>query len=317
MDTHGMTENQRAYDEVLADAIRVLTEAARLNRPAPGEHAAAVERQAVATEPVDWAEFVTLAVAGAAANVGSIEKALRGRPGSWEADKVRSMLLSTVGEEPAELLRHQTEPLVVEIWPEEILDDLGYPQLYNESRHLLEEQRGPHRWRYRLTEDRAEGERGTWEAVDKDAPPFEEPAGNERGVAWGWPQRAGTVMEVPRSAEDEAELERLDELEDALEVLYEQDPIAYGEALRVTVLAKATELFPGVDVTVEIRTDVQRFTPDTDRFSGPAEQLIEVACAETPLPWSGIAPKDYPTGASAIADAEREAGRLPHLRLNP
>lgn len=39
---------------------------------------------------VDWAEFVTLAVAGAVANVGSVEKALQGRPGSWEADSERS-----------------------------------------------------------------------------------------------------------------------------------------------------------------------------------------------------------------------------------
>src|SRR5262245_33015754 len=44
------------------------------------------------------------AVAGAAANVGSVDRALEGRPGSWEAGAVRSLLLSTVGEDPAELL---------------------------------------------------------------------------------------------------------------------------------------------------------------------------------------------------------------------
>ena len=35
--------------------------------------------------PIDWAAFVTLALAGAAANIGSVYRILAGRPGSWEA----------------------------------------------------------------------------------------------------------------------------------------------------------------------------------------------------------------------------------------
>ena len=89
----------RGRDEVLADAIRVLTEAARLRRPVlqqtgDGEW----EPHPFRTEPADWAEFVTLALAGAAANVGSVDRALEGRPGSWEASLVRQLLAGTLGE---------------------------------------------------------------------------------------------------------------------------------------------------------------------------------------------------------------------------
>jgi hypothetical protein len=47
--------------------------------------------------PIDWAEFVTLALAGAAANIGGNEQILACRPGSWEAERVRQTLQSTVG----------------------------------------------------------------------------------------------------------------------------------------------------------------------------------------------------------------------------
>jgi hypothetical protein len=43
-------------------------------------------RDPVSTEPADFAEFLTLAVASTAANVGGVEELLAGRPGSWEAD---------------------------------------------------------------------------------------------------------------------------------------------------------------------------------------------------------------------------------------
>ena len=116
----------RSWDEVLADAIRVLTEAARLRRPVMQQNAGGGwEPHPLHTEPADWAEFVTLAAAGAAANIGSIDRTLEGRPGSWEADAVRGMLLATVGEDPAELLRHRTEPIRVVLRPAEILSDLA------------------------------------------------------------------------------------------------------------------------------------------------------------------------------------------------
>ena len=82
--------NQQTYALLLADAVRAFTAAARLGRSVSG--GAGDERG----EPVDWAEFVTLTLAGAAANVGHVEAVLAGRPGSWEAEGVRQLLISTI-----------------------------------------------------------------------------------------------------------------------------------------------------------------------------------------------------------------------------
>ncbi len=55
-------------EQSLVDAVTVLTAAARTGS--------------------DFAEFLTHAVAGTAANLGGIEELLAGRPGSWEAHYV-------------------------------------------------------------------------------------------------------------------------------------------------------------------------------------------------------------------------------------
>lgn len=107
----------RPIVDVLADAVRVLTEAARTSS--------------------DWAEFVTLALAGAAANVGSVEAALAGRPGSWEADGVRSLLTSTVGYDEQYLLEHRTEPVRVVLYVDEILYDLDIGLAYDDAARQL------------------------------------------------------------------------------------------------------------------------------------------------------------------------------------
>ena len=136
--------SDRGWDEVLADAVRVLTEAARLRRPVLRQaEGGGWEPDPLQTELADWAEFITLAVAGAAANIGSIDRALEGRPGSWEADAVRSLLVSTVGHDSAHLLEHRTEPILVTLRPAEILSDLGYAALYDESRQVLQVRAGP------------------------------------------------------------------------------------------------------------------------------------------------------------------------------
>jgi hypothetical protein len=302
----------RDAGEVLADAIRVLTEAACLQRPVMQQGAnGGWEPHPTQTEPADWAEFITLAVAGAAANVGSIEKALEGRPGSWEADAVRSMLLSTVGEDPAELLRHRTEPIRVVLRPAEILSDLGYAALYDESRQIILAEQDRHLWRYRLGGDQ------TWSPIDPGAPAYADafdvsvsPALDLAGTLL-----AGTVVTVPRSAADEAACDALADQEAALEDMqYEDDPRAYGEALTATVLAEAGRMYPGITVEVTIDTD-ERIWADDSLYPAPEDQLIATAVDQTPLPWSGIAPKDYPPGQS-VSDTERAAGRLPHLRLD-
>lgn len=101
-------------EELLADAVRVLTRAAR--------------------ESGDFADFLAAAAAGAAANVGGTETLLAGRSGSWEADFTRQLVAGTVGWDGEYLLEHRTEPVRVEVWPEEILSDLGAEDVFDEAR---------------------------------------------------------------------------------------------------------------------------------------------------------------------------------------
>ena len=118
----------RPYTEVLYDAIAALTEAANLtNQPvrqnSSGEWEPDPDPRAAL--PIDWAEFVTQALAGAAANIGSTEQILAGRPGSWEAERVRQTLQSTVGADDEYLLQHRTEPVVIDLWVDSILRDIN------------------------------------------------------------------------------------------------------------------------------------------------------------------------------------------------
>src|SRR3954454_10175703 len=117
----------RGWDELLATAVRVLTEAARLR------HFTGAGTDQEATVPADFAEFVSLAVAGAAANVGGIDAVLAGRPGSWEAGYVRGMLVSPVGWGGEYLWGHRTQPLVIRVDVEAILSELGITGLFDES----------------------------------------------------------------------------------------------------------------------------------------------------------------------------------------
>jgi hypothetical protein len=216
------------------------------------------------------------------------------------------MLGSTVGEDNTELLHHRTEPLRVQLWPEDILFDIGYSQLYEESRHILDDRRAPHRWSYRLAQDKAEGESGVWEALEEGAPPFEEPTGEERSETWDWPQARGGLRHVPRSAADEAELDRIDELESALDDLIERDVVAYGEALRAAAIARAAELFPGLEVAIELQEGIQ---DRWDEWTGPEDRIVDATRWATPLPWSGIAPKDYPATSPGVDRRRRTSSR--------
>jgi hypothetical protein len=125
----------RPYNEVLADAIAILTEAARLTNSYMRETADGTWEPDPTREPpaIDWAAFVTEALAGAAANVGSVNAILSGRSGSWEAGKIGDVLLATVGEDPAELLRHRTDPVQIVLHAENVLSDLDIPNGFEEQ----------------------------------------------------------------------------------------------------------------------------------------------------------------------------------------
>ncbi len=132
------TTRPRPYDEVLHDAIAALTEASRItNQPMRQSISGGWEPDPnpQAALPIDWAEFVTHALAGAAANVGGTTKILSGRPGSWEAARIGKTLASTVGPGDEHLLSHRTEPITVDLWVDNILLDLDadpYPDAFYE-----------------------------------------------------------------------------------------------------------------------------------------------------------------------------------------
>lgn len=72
----------------------------------------------------DFAGFVAGVLTAAAANVGDTDRLLAGRPGSWEASLIRSLVTGTVGDDPSDLLRERTEPIVVTLNVAEMLERL-------------------------------------------------------------------------------------------------------------------------------------------------------------------------------------------------
>jgi hypothetical protein len=76
----------------------------------------------------------------------------------------------------------------------------------------------------------------------------------------------------------------------------------------------------GLRVPIEFNIDARTWppaaptTPVDNALPWALERLHEAGWLNTPLPGSGMAPKDYPPGAD-IAQVERDAGRLPHQHL--
>jgi hypothetical protein len=272
---------QRRREDVMADAIRVLTEAARLTRPvlrcddtatqAPGQ---SLWVDSGRREAADWAEFISHALAGAAANMGGIEATLAGRPGSWEADSVRNLLVSTVGHDEQYLLEHRTEPLVIELKVDEILADLGAWNAYDDASRELAR-------RYNAI--------GISTATGMPGDPITEDA--------------LTRLE-PASEEQERQANEITELEGRLEQQRLEDWAAYGQALQAAVEAAAARL-TGLTVPVVVRVDLDTFRRSDDRdvvTCGLAERLRDTAIQVTPLPGDGqppfvrLQPKSRPVG---------------------
>lgn len=257
----------RPREDVLADAIRVLTEAARLTRPLPGSAAAApAAGQPVSVtsgrEPADWAEFVTHALAGAAANIGGIEAILAGRPGSWEADGVRNLLTSTVEPDEEHLLEHRTEALVVDVDIDELLTDLGAWEPYDEASRELAR-------RYDTI--------GIATVTRKPGDPLVD---------------EGLRRLQPATEEQERQADRIADLEERLEQQRLEDWASYGRALQGAIEAEAARL-PGLTVPVIVR--VQQESPrrtdgQTGAPCGLIDQLLTVAIQVTELPGDGRPP---------------------------
>lgn len=257
-----MSATERTYEQLLTDAIRVLTEAARQTRTLG-------TGQTTRQEPADFAEFLSLAVAGAAGNIGGIDRLLAGRPGSWEADFVYRLLIGTVGEDEAYLMEHRTEPVTVTVNVDDILADAGYWELYD----------------------------------DADAELF---------------RREDAID--PDSADADAAYEEIETLRTRMDELRERDLATYGKAFKANVLAAAAELFPTLGVPVDVVVNLHHRQGDEDStdellFAGPAQVLCDQARADTPIPSSGMALKDYPLDMS-MAHAEYRAGRSVLSRIS-
>ena len=246
-----------AYDELLGDAVTALTAAARLTWTERWPDGTASSR------PCDWAEFVTLAMAGATANIGSIEMVLVGRPGSWEADAVRGLLTATVGHDEQQLLRHRTEPVVVNINVDDMMVDLGAWQAYDDACDAL----------------------------------------HRRYDALGLPdarRTSGSALDVlarlaTATPEQEHGCEQIAELEDRLERQRHQDWAAYGAALASHIQAQARKI-EGLRVPVVVTVDVDLIPAMASGTWGSGvgesipEQLLHAAVDATPLPGHGRSP---------------------------
>lgn len=117
--------------DLINQAISALTALARQTRV----RGAGTENETV--EPVDFAAIACNVITSVAANVGSAEALLAGRPGSWEADHVRQIVASTAPED--ELWRWRTEPLPLYLDVAGIFDDFGLYDLADEELRAVAE----------------------------------------------------------------------------------------------------------------------------------------------------------------------------------
>lgn len=314
-----------AYQAKLADAIRALTDAARLPRPRlrRTEEGNWVEDPLTSPDQTDWAEFVTLALAGAAANLGGIDAILNGRSGSWEAEGVRQLLFSTVGADEAQLWAHRTDPIEITLYVDELVSDRVYEALEQYAAaedEISRRYEAAYEWdiadeQYKWVYDRTESgdfvprdpaapawSWDAWRAGLDDAPEdyrqaVEESLRTGVGLFTG---RAGdaTVAYLPKNPELDAEFDRLvSQREDRLaaigdleEQLHQQrirEWRAYGEALkaRIETMAAAT---PGLAAPVLVTVDAETHRMGAARveefWNSLESRLIDAAVLDTPTP---------------------------------
>ncbi len=301
-DTGYLTDSEggapRPHDEVLHDAISVLTEASRLtNQPmrqtSSGQWEADPDPRAAL--PIDWAAFVTEALAGAAANAGGIDTILSGRPGSWEASVVGDALRAAVGHDEWDLWRHRTEPVTVVLHPERILFDNDASNEFEEmdaAEAEIERRVNAIRPGIMYSGD-ADLQLYQW-AIDlgyeirPGSPP--PPPSLEEIEAW---QVAERQNPTPLSAEEQAQedaIEALGVLQERLVAQQRADLAEYGNRLADAVRTKleALQLPVPVTVTVDLDTpwDQAPETPGEGWSTGAIDAAVAAAIAATPPPES-------------------------------
>lgn len=290
------TDTPRPYDEVLHDAISVLTEASRLTnqtmrQTSSGQWEADPDPRAAV--PIDWAAFVTATLAGAAANAGGIDTILSGRPGSWEASVVGDALRAAVGADEWDLWRHRTEPVTVVLHPERILFDNDASDRFDEmdaaeaeiARRVNAIRPGV------MYLDGRDPQSLQW-AIDLgyDIRPGAPPPNPTLEEIEAW-QAAERENPTQLSAKDQAEedaIEALSVLQDRLAQQQRTDLADYGERLADAVRAQLAELkLPvAVSVTVDLDTpwDQARETPAVGWASGAINTAVAAGITTTPTP---------------------------------
>lgn len=286
----------RPHDEVLHDAISVLTEASRLtNHPmrqtSSGQWEADPDPRAAL--PIDWAAFVTDALAGAAANAGGIDTILSGRPGSWEASVIGDALRAAVGSDERDLWRHRTDPVTVALHPERILFD-------NDASNYLDEM------------DAAEAEITRRQNAIRPGHVYSgdaDPQSLQWAIDLGYEIRAGnppppptqeqidamiataTEDSPPLSPEEQSEedaLEALGTLQDRLAEQQRAELAEYGNRLADAVRVQLAPLQLPVPVTVSVDLDAPwdqvSDTPTQGWTTGAIDAAIANAIAATPTP---------------------------------
>ncbi|MBI4940535.1 MAG: hypothetical protein HY830_07310 [Actinobacteria bacterium] len=114
---------QQTWAQTHSQAVAVLTTACRLRYARTHS-----DGTTASSEPIDFADFLASVLAGVTANVGSTDRLVAGRPGSWEAGLVARLVTGTVGEDEAWLYENRTEPVVVPLNVPALSWDLpGFP----------------------------------------------------------------------------------------------------------------------------------------------------------------------------------------------
>lgn len=280
--TEADTGGPRPYAEVLHDAITVLTEATRLtNQPlrqtSSGDWEPNPDLRAAL--PIDWAEFVTHALAGAAANVGGTEHVLAGRSGSWEASCVRNTLQSTVGINDENLWEHRTEPLVVTLYGVDVLD-ASVAEQYEQAREELES-------RYQALVDVYASDRP---AINIAAMTDEETAELQAQMQEYQRRSDAGELTTDEQAEDEA-FRGVETLMEQLEIQYNNELQDYCAALADAVRAELQAVCDSVPCIVTITphrptdgTGAPAWTPPLEWFETPIDKAVAAAIARTARP---------------------------------
>ncbi|MFF2088635.1 hypothetical protein ACFVVM_33030 [Nocardia sp. NPDC058176] len=269
-----LTDHTREVDEIGAQVITLLTRAARLQRPVPDMlrgPAAAAEQPPRLTEPVDFAGFLVPVLAAVAANRGSVDALLAGRPSSWEAAALRTLLQSAGCENEELLASYRRDPIHIDVSIEAILatDVPVAPDPTDPSAPW---------WRPLLGPGESFDEQlSALEQADGDAYTALEARFADRDLAdpeWSAAENRLTAESAAR--------------ETALRALWKARYDRYLAAFRATVLARAAEL--GITVEIEVTgetdpdktRDAARAVTDLWATDTLAAQLYEHAALHTP-----------------------------------